>query len=75
MYNTLKESYINKHNHSIIKLHEINILYFRYQYAKQKPLFPEPPKTGTSENQPISLVPAVVGFQTFSDFWQICGFL
>jgi hypothetical protein len=28
-------------------------------------LFPEPPKTGTSENRLISLAPDVVGFQRF----------
>jgi hypothetical protein len=28
-------------------------------------LFPEPPKTITSENQPISFAPVVVGFQRF----------
>ena len=42
--NTLKEckeTYIKYRNHSIINLHEIKILYFRYQYAELKRLFTE----------------------------------
>jgi hypothetical protein len=39
--------------------------HFRYQYAERKRLFPESPKTGTSENQPIYLAPDVFGFQKF----------
>jgi len=49
----------------------INILCFQYQYQEWKLLFPEPPKTETSENRPISLVQAVVGFQSFHCIFQI----
>jgi len=43
----------------------MELIYFRYQYAEWKRLFPEPPKTGTSENRMISLAPDIVSFQRF----------